>query len=144
MPETWEKAFGTVIETHLLTNMTLEKGSFDPERAIFPEVVLDFIRKTQPKEWTKLEALHGDKTGEQILGDLCWHFIRRKARRSGPHSEEEDDDLSALPPLQKARHSGHERYPGNDGTKVLIVPFPGPVLSLVAWYSHEPMNIESC
>ena len=26
---------------------------------------------TQPQEWAKLEALHGDKTGEQILTDLC-------------------------------------------------------------------------
>ena len=26
---------------------------------------------TQPAEWAKLEALHGDKTGEQILTDLC-------------------------------------------------------------------------
>ena len=34
-------------------------------------MVLAFIRETQPKEWAKLEALHGDKTGEQVLGDLC-------------------------------------------------------------------------
>jgi type I restriction enzyme R subunit len=33
--------------------------------------VLAFIRETQPKEWAKLEALHGKRTGEQILGDLC-------------------------------------------------------------------------
>ena len=39
--------------------------------AIFPETVLAFIRETQPKEWAKLEVLHGDKTGEQVLGDLC-------------------------------------------------------------------------
>src|SRR5438552_12954475 len=68
-----EAAFETVIESHLLANgyVTVLPDRFDQERAIFPEVVLAFIRKTQPKEWTKLEALHGDKTGEQILGDLC-------------------------------------------------------------------------
>jgi type I restriction enzyme, R subunit len=33
--------------------------------------VLSFIRGTQPAEWTKLEALHGDKTGEQVLTDFC-------------------------------------------------------------------------
>ena len=44
---------------------------FDRERAIFPETVLAFIRETQPKEWAKLESLHGDRTGAQILGDLC-------------------------------------------------------------------------
>ena len=34
---------------------------FDRERAIFPETVLAFIRETQPKEWAKLEALHGEQ-----------------------------------------------------------------------------------
>ena len=28
-------------------------------------------RETQSGEWAKLERLHGDRTGEQILGDLC-------------------------------------------------------------------------
>jgi type I restriction enzyme R subunit len=68
-----ESAFETVIEADLLHNgyVTIAREGFDRERAIFPETVLAFIRETQPKEWAKLEALHGDKTGEQILGDLC-------------------------------------------------------------------------
>lgn len=32
--------------------------------------MLAFIRATQPKEWKALEALHGEKTGAQILTDL--------------------------------------------------------------------------
>src|SRR5712691_4601523 len=68
-----EAAFETVIETYLLANgyVAVDRGSFDRERAIFPETVLAFIRATQPKEWARLEALHGEKTGEQILSDLC-------------------------------------------------------------------------
>jgi type I restriction enzyme, R subunit len=68
-----EDAFETVIESHLLSNgyITIDRDGFDRERAIFPEKVLAFIRETQPNEWTKLEALHGEKTGEQIIGDLC-------------------------------------------------------------------------
>jgi type I restriction enzyme, R subunit len=68
-----EAAFETVIEAHLLKNgyVTVDREGFDRERAIFPETVLVFIRETQPTEWTKLEALHGEKTGEQILADLC-------------------------------------------------------------------------
>lgn len=68
-----EAAFETVIEAHLLQNgyTRIAPEGFDRERAIFPETVLAFIRETQPKEWAKLETLHGDKTGEQILGDLC-------------------------------------------------------------------------
>jgi len=72
-PRHSEAAFETVIEAHLLQSgyvPTAHEG-FDRERAIFPETVLAFIRETQPKEWAKLEALHGDKTGEQILSDLC-------------------------------------------------------------------------
>ena len=68
-----EAAFETVIEAHLLENgyVPVARDGFDRERAIFPKTVLAFIRETQPKEWAKLETLHGDKTGEQVLGDLC-------------------------------------------------------------------------
>ena len=68
-----EAAFETVIETYLLANgyVTVNRDSFDRERAIFPETVLAFIRATQLKEWARLEALHREKTGEQILSDLC-------------------------------------------------------------------------
>lgn len=73
MPATTEKSFESVIESHLLANghVTVEKAGFDSERAVFPEVVLDSIQEAQPKEWAKLEALHGDRTGEQVLTDLC-------------------------------------------------------------------------
>ncbi len=68
-----ESAFETVIEAHLLQNgyVSIPREGFDRDRAIFPDSVLAFIRETQPVEWAKLEALHGDKTGEQILTDLC-------------------------------------------------------------------------
>ena len=73
MNRTGEEAFESVIEIHLLANgyVPVARDGFDRERAIFPETVLAFIHETQPKEWAKLESLHGDKTGEQILGDLC-------------------------------------------------------------------------
>jgi type I restriction enzyme R subunit len=69
----FEAAFETVIETHFLGHgyVAVPKESFDRERAIFPETVLGFIRETQPTEWAKLEALHAEKTGEQVLADLC-------------------------------------------------------------------------
>lgn len=68
-----EAAFETVIESHLVENgyVSIAPEGFDRERAIFPETVLAFIRETQPAEWDKLEALHGPRTGEQVLGDLC-------------------------------------------------------------------------
>src|SRR5229473_1306617 len=68
-----ELAFETVIEAHLVNNgyVAVPRDGFDRHRAIFAETVLAFIRETQPKEWAKLEALHGEKTGDQVLGDLC-------------------------------------------------------------------------
>jgi type I restriction enzyme R subunit len=72
-PRHSEAAFETVIEHHLLAHgyVAVSRDGFDRSRAIFPSVVLDFIKDTQPREWAKLEALHGPKTGEQILTDLC-------------------------------------------------------------------------
>jgi type I restriction enzyme R subunit len=72
-PRINEAAFETVIESHLLANgyTRIAEDGFDRARAIFPETILTFIRATQEKEWKKLEALHGPKTGEQILADLC-------------------------------------------------------------------------
>ena len=72
-PRHSEAAFETVIEQHLLGHgyVAVPREGFDRERAIFPSVVLDFIKDTQPREWAKLEALHGSRTGEQILTDLC-------------------------------------------------------------------------
>ena len=68
-----EAAFETVIEKHLLANgyLRVDSAAFDRELAIFPETVLVFIRETQPKEWTRLEKLHGHRTGAQVLADLC-------------------------------------------------------------------------
>ncbi|QDK81271.1 type I restriction endonuclease subunit R [Spirosoma sp. KCTC 42546] len=68
-----EAAFETVIENHLLRNgyQTIDRQGYDTERAIFPGTVLAFIKQTQQKEWAKLEALLGDRTGEQVLRDLC-------------------------------------------------------------------------
>jgi type I restriction enzyme R subunit len=67
-----ELAFEAVIESHLLAKgyASIARDEYDRERAVFPEAVLAFIRETQPKEWTALEALHGDKTGDQVLTDL--------------------------------------------------------------------------
>lgn len=67
-----EGAFETVIEDYLLDHgYTKVASKVDTARAIFPDEVIAFIRTTQPKEWEKLEALHGTNTASQILTDLC-------------------------------------------------------------------------
>ena len=87
MIQTSEAAFETVIEAHLLANgyVSVAAGGFDRDRAIFPDTVLAFIHETQPKEWARLEALHGDRTGEQVLTDLCeWMDANGSLARSEP------------------------------------------------------------
>lgn len=73
VPRHTEFAFESVIETCLLSNgyVAVQASGFDRERAIFPETVIEFIRETQPSDWAKLEALHGAKTTQQVLEDLC-------------------------------------------------------------------------
>lgn len=69
-----EIAFESAIEHHLVTQGGYTKGSpeiFDRERCIDPEIVLSFIRKTQPKEWEYLENILKDRAGETLLNDLC-------------------------------------------------------------------------
>ena len=82
-------AFETIIEAHLLQNgyVPVARKGFDSDRAIFPDVVIAFIRETQPKEWARLEALHCDRTGEQVLADLCkWMDVNGSLATS--HREE--------------------------------------------------------
>lgn len=73
MKSTSEAAFETAIEAVLLADGYVKHTSkdFDRERAIFSEVALDFIRETQTKSWDKLQALHGEQTGERVLEALC-------------------------------------------------------------------------
>ncbi len=68
-----EAAFETVLFDSLLAGgyEDVPRDAFDRERAIFTDVVIDFIRTTQQKHWEKLEALHGAKTAERIIHDLC-------------------------------------------------------------------------
>lgn len=68
-----EVAFENQIEASLLNNLFIyvDKLEFIRDKALFPNIALNFIRKTQPKEWSKLEALHGANTGNQIINDLC-------------------------------------------------------------------------
>ena len=71
--QTREHAFESLIETHVINHgyEPLSSKDYDPERAFFPAVALDFIRITQNKEWDKLEALHADKTPDIVLADLA-------------------------------------------------------------------------
>lgn len=67
-----EAAFESVCEASLLQGgcVNVVKAGFNPELAVFPQEVLEFIKATQPKDWAKVEAVLGDKTESQVLSDL--------------------------------------------------------------------------
>ncbi len=71
-----ESAFESVIEAHLLANGYASSSveGYDSACALFSAVALDFICATQPKEWAKLEALHGTNTKATVLKDLT-HWL---------------------------------------------------------------------
>lgn len=73
MKKTNESTFEQVVTNSLTGNgyCKVAGETLDREKAIFPDKVLSFIQSTQAKAWEKLEALHGHKTGERILNDLC-------------------------------------------------------------------------
>ncbi|NLR59383.1 type I restriction endonuclease subunit R [Chitinophaga polysaccharea] len=68
-----ETAFEAVIESCLLNNgyRGISRKGYNKEIAVFPKVVLEFIKATQHKEWAKLEILLGDNTEKQVIQDLC-------------------------------------------------------------------------
>lgn len=67
-----ETAFESVIENHLLNYGYVKvTDKFDRTHSLFPNIAIAFIQQTQLKEWQKLEALHKEKTSEQVLTDLC-------------------------------------------------------------------------
>ena len=68
-----ESSFESVIEAHLLDHgcVDADKADYDSAFALFPATALAFIRDTQPKEWAKLEALHGASTSITVLKDLA-------------------------------------------------------------------------
>ena len=71
-----EEDFESAIEACLLGNgyEPVSKAAYEPIPALFPELTLAFIRATQPKEWAKLEALHGANTETTVLKDLT-HWL---------------------------------------------------------------------
>ena len=57
-----ENAFETAIEHSLISAGGYRQGDpaeFSATLALTPSLILEFLRDSQPKEWTRLEAIHG-------------------------------------------------------------------------------------
>lgn len=65
--------FENEIEYALLSKGGYEKGdphAYDPETALFPDDVISFVQKTQPKIWTRLTQLDATKAPSVLLDSL--------------------------------------------------------------------------
>ena len=74
MKATTEQAFESAVEEILLRRSGWERGDlaeWDPHRALFPAVVLDFLRTTQPQPWQRLEGQLGADLETRLLERLC-------------------------------------------------------------------------
>ena len=70
--DTSEKRFETDIETYFLNNgyTKIHHSLYDAEKMLFPDVLVSFIEKTQPKAWARYQKLYGDSSKDKITRRL--------------------------------------------------------------------------
>jgi type I restriction enzyme, R subunit len=69
-----ESTFETALEHSLLTAGSYTKGDpgqFDAAVALTPAITVAFLKASQPKEWRKLEAIHGSAVETKIIALLA-------------------------------------------------------------------------
>ena len=68
-----EGKFEDEIATHLVNHGGYEhlpSEEFDRERGIFPDVVVSFVKETQPERWKRLETAYKGNARKRFLQDL--------------------------------------------------------------------------
>lgn len=91
-----EIAFEKAIEADLLATGEYTKGdpaSFDRQLALHPDILLTFIKKSQPKAWERLEVVHGSQVEQKVLHRLhqvldqrgMLHVLRKGIEDYGVH-----------------------------------------------------------
>ena len=68
-----EETFEAEIEAHLLAHgcESASSNDFDRDKALFADVVIEFIQTTQPKAWDKLRSILKDKLEALLIKELC-------------------------------------------------------------------------
>lgn len=91
-----EQEFEHSIVQHIVDHGGYREGApadFDPQTALLPGTVIQFIKGTQPKAWKRLEAIHLEKTEENIIKRICQvcdrqgllHVLRKGITDHGVH-----------------------------------------------------------
>ena len=76
-----EEAFEREVEAHLLANgyESAPPSAYDSSSALFPGLLTDFLRATQPDTWTKLESILGDGLEAALLKEVDKVMARRSS-----------------------------------------------------------------
>lgn len=67
--DTLEKRFESDIESSFISNGGYLKGSktYDPEFGLYPDSLIDFVKRTQPKEWKRFENVNSVNPERKFL-----------------------------------------------------------------------------
>jgi len=114
-----EEQFEIEIENHLVKHggyERLESHAFDKNRALFPEVVVSFVKETQPEKWERLEDAYRGSAEEAFFRDLesalenmgTIHVLRHGLRTTGTTI-----DLTYPKPASDLNPTAGEKYEAN-------------------------------
>jgi len=124
-----EQGFEDAIEAHLVEHggyERLDRSEFDAERGFFPDVVVDFVRETQPETWEAIEAAYQDKARRRFLRELegaldrqsPLHLLRHGFRIAG-----ETVRLAFFEPVSGLNPQIREKYEANRLTLTRQFPY---------------------
>ena len=67
--DTSEKRFESDIESAFLSEgyKKISRNEYGAESMLFPDVLIEFIKTSQPHEWTRYEKYYGDKAQEKLI-----------------------------------------------------------------------------
>ena len=70
--DTSEKKFEEDIESALISEgyRKISRNDYDTESMLFPDVLVEFLKSSQPKEWARYEKYYGDKAKEKLVRRL--------------------------------------------------------------------------
>ncbi|WP_256288299.1 type I restriction endonuclease subunit R [Halobellus inordinatus] len=114
-----EESFEDFIASHLVEHGGYEhlpSEEFDREQGIFPDVVVSFVKETQPEKWEKLETAYKGNARKRFLQDLTSAMEGRgtlEVLRHGLRTTGTTINLAAFKPNTGLNPEVQKRYEAN-------------------------------
>ncbi|MEQ8982496.1 MAG: type I restriction endonuclease [Deltaproteobacteria bacterium] len=127
-----EHTFEAEIEAHLLAHgyEPLSPNTYDRTLALFPQLLIDFVRTTQPKPWAKLEGILKDKLEPLFIQEVVKVMDKRGSLEVLRHGL----------PFYGQKLSLAYFEPGHDKNPDLWTKFEANRLSVVRQLRYDPNN----